>query len=79
MPKGKEQRDVAIKTELAKLEKLLLNFDNAYAATMHQSMKSFKEQVSSAHFNVPEGFMFPVPVKVDLLTKAVYILVRLAV
>ena len=44
LPKGKEQRDVAIKVELAKLEKLLLKFDKTYAATMHQSMKSFKEQ-----------------------------------
>ena len=63
LPKGKEQRDVAIKVELAKLEKLLLKFDKTYAATMHQSMKSFKEHVSAAHFNVLEDFIFPVPIK----------------
>jgi hypothetical protein len=63
LPKGKEQRDTAIKTELAKLEKLLLKFDKTYAATMHQSMKSFKEHVSRAHWNFLEGFIFPVPIK----------------
>ena len=63
LPKGKEQRDAAIKAELAKLEKLLLKFDETYAATMHQSLKSFKEHVSAAHFNVLEAFIFPVPIK----------------
>jgi len=34
-----------------------------YAATMHQSMKSFKEHVSRAHWNFLEAFIFPVPIK----------------
>lgn len=63
LPKGKEQRNTAIKAELAKLEKLLLKFDKTYAVAMHQSMRSFKEHVSAAHFNVLEGFIFPVPIK----------------
>jgi len=63
LPKGKEQRDTAIKAELIKLEKLLLKFDKTYTATMHQSMKSFKEHVSAAHFNLLEDFIFPVPIK----------------
>jgi hypothetical protein len=63
LPKGKIQRDTAIKFELTKLEKLLLKFDQTYGATMHQSMKSFKEHVSAAHFNILEGFIFPVPIK----------------
>ena len=63
LPKGKEQRDTAIKAELTKLEKLLLKFDETYGATMHQSMKSFKEHVSAVHFNVLEGFIFPIPIK----------------
>ena len=63
LPKGKQQRDMAIKAKLAKLEKLLLKFDRTYAATMHQSMKSFKEHVSRAHWNFLEDFIFPVPIK----------------
>ena len=63
LPKGKEQRDIAIKAELTKLEKILLKFDKTYAATMHQSMKSFKDHVSAAHFNILEDFIFPIPIK----------------
>jgi len=63
LPKGKIQRDTAIKTELKKLESLLLKFDKVYAATMHQSMKSFKDHVSRAHNNFLESFIFPVPIK----------------
>jgi hypothetical protein len=63
LPKGKQQRDAAIKTELAKIETLLLKFDKTYAATMHQGMKSFKEHVSAAHQSVLESFIFPVPIK----------------
>ena len=63
LPKGKEERDTAIKAKLAKLETLLLKFDKNYAQTMHESMQSFKEHVSAAHWNVLEGFIFPVPIK----------------
>jgi len=63
LPKGKEDRDTAIMAKLAVLEKLLLKFDKVYAATMHQSMKSFREHVSAAHQNFIESFIFPVPIK----------------
>ena len=63
LPKGKDDRDTAIMAKLGMLENLLLKFDNVYAATMHQSMKSFKEHVSAAHQNFLESFIFPVPIK----------------
>ena len=63
LPKGKEDRDNAIKAKLGIIEKLLLKFDKVYAATMHQSMKSFKEHVSATHQNFLESFIFPVPIK----------------
>jgi hypothetical protein len=63
LPKGKEDRDLAILAKLGMLEKLLLKFDKVYAATMHQSMKSFKEHVSAAHQNFLESFIFPIPIK----------------
>ncbi|TSJ44495.1 hypothetical protein FO440_10050 [Mucilaginibacter corticis] len=63
LPKGKLQRDVAIKVELRKIKELLKNFSPAYAQAMHQSMKSFKEHVSAAHHNVLEDFLFPIPIK----------------
>lgn len=63
LPKGKEDRDKAIMAKLGIIEKLLLKFDKVYAATMHQSMTSFKEHVSAAHQNFLESFIFPVPIK----------------
>lgn len=63
LPKGKLQRDVAIKVELRKIKELLKKFSPAYANAMHQSMKSFKEHVSEAHHNVLEDFLFPIPIK----------------
>jgi len=63
LPKGKLERDVAIKVELRKIKELLLKFDNEYALAMHESMKSFKEHVSSAHHNILEDFLFPMPIK----------------
>jgi hypothetical protein len=63
LPKGKIARAGAIKAELAKLEKLLLKFDKHYTSVMHESMKSFKDHISAAHWNVLDGFLFPIPIK----------------
>ncbi|MEO8949236.1 MAG: hypothetical protein ABI308_12555 [Mucilaginibacter sp.] len=63
LPKGRLQRDVAIKAELRRIKELLKKFSPAYANAMHQSMKSFKEHVSEAHHNVLEDFLFPIPIK----------------
>jgi hypothetical protein len=70
LPKGKLQRDVAIKIELRKMEQLLSKFDQISAATMCQSMKMFKEHVSKAHYNLLEDFMFPDHISSDLLYRA---------
>jgi hypothetical protein len=63
LPKGKLARATAIKAELTRLETLLLKFDKEYAIVMHQSMKSFKNHISTAHWNVLDGFLFPIPIK----------------
>lgn len=63
LPKGKEDRDNTLMSKLGTLEKMLLKFDKVYAATMHQSMKSFKEHVSATHQNFLENFIFPIPIK----------------
>jgi hypothetical protein len=63
LPKGKIARGATIKAELAKLELILLKFDRDYAAAMHQSMKSFKDHISTAHWNVLDSFLFPIPIK----------------
>lgn len=63
LPKIKEERDEAIKNELQRIEKILLNFNKDYAATMRRSMKSFKDHVSKAHHNVLEYLIFPVAFK----------------
>lgn len=62
LPKGKLRREVAIKNELLKLEKILLKLGKEYASAMHHSMQSFKEHVSKAHHNVLVDFIFPLPI-----------------
>ncbi len=63
LPKGKEERDAAIKTELAKLETILNKLGTDYAKEMHSSMRSFKNHISEAHHSILESFIFPIPIK----------------
>ena len=63
LPIEKAAREAAIKNELSKLEKRVLNLGKDYTSTMHRSMKSFKEHVSKSHHNVLINFIFPMPIK----------------
>jgi len=63
LPIGKNEREIAIKNELLKLEKTLDLLDEKYVKVMHKSMKSFKEHVSQAHHNILVDFIFPIPIK----------------
>jgi anaerobic ribonucleoside-triphosphate reductase len=63
LPEGREHRKAAIKNELMKLEKIVLNLGEGYRSAMHRSMKSFKYHVSKAHRNVLIDFIFPMPIK----------------
>lgn len=63
LPEGREPREVDIKTELMKLEKIVLKLGEDYTSAMHRSMKSFKDHVSKAHHNVLIDFVFPMPIK----------------
>jgi hypothetical protein len=62
LPKNKNERDVAIRIELLKLEMILLKLGNEYGSVMHQSMKTFKEHVLKAHHSVIEDFLFPITI-----------------
>lgn len=63
LPKGKESREVVIKSELHKLEGIVLKSGKEYSSIMHESMQSFKNHVSKAHNNVLVDFIFPLPIK----------------
>jgi hypothetical protein len=63
LPKGKENRDAAIRRELLKLEGIVLKSGEVYASTMFESMRSFKDHISKAHHNVLVDFVFPLPIK----------------
>lgn len=63
LPKGKENRDKAIRNELLNLELILIKTGEEYFTAMHQSMRSFKEHVSKAHHNVLVDFVFPLPIE----------------
>ncbi|MDY0104050.1 MAG: hypothetical protein RBS07_14030 [Lentimicrobium sp.] len=63
LPKGKENRDKAIKSELLKLENIVIKSGRVYTSTMFESMLSFKDHVSKAHNNVLVDFVFPLSIK----------------
>ena len=63
LPKGKEERDVAITEALSKLEPIVLKLGNEYAVKMHDAVKSFKEHVSKAHHGLLESFIMPFSIK----------------
>ena len=63
LPKEKNAREITIRYELSRLEEILKKLDPEYAVLLHASMKSFKEHVSQAHFNVLEYFLFPLPIR----------------
>jgi len=62
LPKEIKIREAVIKSELLKLDKIVLKLGKEYAKILHRSMKSFKEHVSKAHHNVLVDFIFPIPI-----------------
>lgn len=63
LPKGKEDREAAIKNELLTMESIVIKSGKEYSAIMNESMRSFKDHVSKAHNNVLVDFIFPFPIK----------------
>lgn len=63
LPKNKKEREVILRNELDKLEKILLSMDSEYAHALHESMKSYKEHVARAHHSLMEYLIFPIPIK----------------
>jgi hypothetical protein len=63
LPKSRSERTDAIKTALARVEKIIQKLDAGHAMLMHNTMRSFKDHVSRAHHNVLEDFIFPLPIK----------------
>ena len=63
LPEGRDNREKAIKRELAELEKIVAKLGEEYVSIMHKSMKTFKEHVLKSHRNVLVDFIFPVPIE----------------
>jgi len=63
LPKKKKEREAAIRSELDKIEKILLHTDSEYSSLLHESMKSYKEHVAHAHQSLMEYLVFPIPIK----------------
>ena len=62
LPKEGVEREWAIKRELYKLGLILKKLDKDYAANLTDSLRSYKDQVSRAHRNILEYFIFPLPI-----------------
>lgn len=63
MPEERDEREEAVRSKLAELEKIVAKLGKEYVSIMHHSMKSFKDHVSKAHNNVVLDFAFPMPIK----------------
>ncbi|GGA85360.1 hypothetical protein [Puia dinghuensis] len=62
LPKEGVEREWAIKRELYKLGIILKKLDTEYAAYLTDSLRAYKDQVSRAHRNILEYFIFPLPI-----------------
>jgi len=58
-PKGKKERELAIKKELAESESVLLKLSNKYVNALHHSLAKYTEQMPRAHKNLLSSFLFP--------------------
>ena len=63
LPKERQLRDKAIKRELLKLDKIVMEFGEDYNLAMHRSLKTFKEHVLNAHHSVIEDFVLPISIR----------------
>jgi hypothetical protein len=63
LPGTKQEREAAIRKELARLDIILKRVGKNDAAIMRHSLKAYKDHVSKAHRNVLEYFIFPLPIE----------------
>lgn len=62
LPKEKELREVVVKKEIKKLEKIIAKLGEEYPTLMKRSMNSFTKHVINAHHNILVDFIFPIPI-----------------
>lgn len=63
LPADKDQREEALKQQIAEIETILNKLGSEYVKAMHRSMQSFMDYVSKAHDSVFEHFVFPLSIK----------------
>jgi hypothetical protein len=63
LPKEKLQRADVITHALGNIENILKKLSPLYETALRYSMHLYKDQVSKAHHNVLEYFIFPMPIK----------------
>jgi hypothetical protein len=61
LPKGKKNREIAIKNELSDIKKIVSKLDSKQVSVIHHNMNALIEHVSRAHHNVLIDFIFPIP------------------
>ncbi|MBS1946541.1 MAG: hypothetical protein JST47_02130 [Bacteroidetes bacterium] len=63
LPKDKAERAGHIMHELKNIDNILKKLSPTYETALRYSMRVYKDQVSKAHHNVLEYFIFPLPIK----------------
>jgi len=62
-PKGKKERDQAIKQKLSESESVLSKLSTTYSNALHHSLAKYTEQIPRAHKNLLSSFLFPLNIK----------------
>ncbi len=62
LPNGKAEREAVIKSNLLAIEDIVQKLNPEHIASIHHSMKSFKEHVPKAHNNTLTDFLFPIAI-----------------
>ena len=60
LPKDKASRELAIKKELLRIEKIVMKLDEPHKTILNQDMNSLANHVSKSHNNVLVNFLFPI-------------------
>ena len=61
LPKERVSRELAIKKELMRIEKIVMKLEDSSNALLNQNMNALANHVSKAHNNALVNFIFPIP------------------
>jgi hypothetical protein len=62
LPQEQAGRDIALKSQILIIERIVRTLGKKYASAILRSMTSYREHVSKAHHSVVVDFILPIPI-----------------